>query len=325
MILPRGFIYYASGASALGDLRGFARIGHPIGVSLPDLSDASLAELLSRADTSLDVFVDTGAFSEVEPGPGGKLVVVRAIDDAGWRERLDVGLQIARAFGAKALLVAPDRVGDQAETLERLRRYAGEVREIVATGARIVVPIQRGAMLAEDFDAAACLALGFSNFVRGIPGNKVAMPALELQRFLRAVRPSAVHILGMGPRSDRLPVLLDVIGREVPDATLSSDSNPIQALVGRHNGRGYGLPRPPGSTARVLTAWQDETGSRESAIVLTFGPSFMFAKMREAMADRGVIVRGFERVDDGIQLTGFDVEQGAEPQMWLFEEKGTSR
>lgn len=274
--LPAGFTYFASGASALGDVRGFARIGHPIGISLPELGVDALAALLSAAvhRPLLKLFVDSGAFSEVEAGPDGRMVVVEPITAEAWRRRLDVGLELCFAFGKRALLVAPDRVGDQIETLARLRAYAADLRSAAAAGASIVVPIQRGAMTPADFDRAAAEAIGFDDFTRGIPGNKVAMPPVELAVFLRAVRPAAVHLLGVGMRSPHLPDLLEVLHRRVPAAVLSSDSNPIAALVGRTNGPGYALPRPPGdSKRRALTAWQDETGLREDAIVMTFGPA----------------------------------------------------
>ena len=64
------------------------------------------------------------------------------------------------------------------------------------------------------FDAAACLIGG--PFVCGIPGNKAAMPPGELEDFLRARRPRAVHLLGVGPKSPRFRPLLDVLRRRNP-------------------------------------------------------------------------------------------------------------
>lgn len=245
---PRDVTYYASGASHPHDMRGFLRVLHPIGVSLPELSDPSIAELCGAAHLPLRVFVDTGAFSEVAPGPGGGLVVVAPIDDDGWRWRLATSLRIASAFRDRAAIMAPDRVADQAETLRRLRRYAAEVREIRATGARIIVAIQMGPMAPASFDAAACEALGFTDFIRGIPGNKAAMPSRELEAYLRAVQPPAVHFLGIGIGNRRLAGLLAMVRRLAPRAALSCDSNLLAAHTGRANG--------PGGRPRYLTAAQ---------------------------------------------------------------------
>ena len=53
--------YYASGSNHPGEIRGFADLGHPIGVSALQLSEHAL-RLLERLDVPL--FVDSGAFGE---------------------------------------------------------------------------------------------------------------------------------------------------------------------------------------------------------------------------------------------------------------------
>lgn len=252
-ILPRcppDVTYFASGASAPHDMRGFVRALHPFGVSLPELSEAMVDELCSQAHLPLKVFVDTGAFSEVAPGPGGGLVAAHPITDEAWRARLAVALRIAQAYGDRATIVAPDRVADQAETLARLQRYRENVLAIRATGARVVVAIQMGELAPAAFDAACCAAVGFDDFVRGIPGNKAAMPSRVLEEYLRAVRPPGVHLLGIGLANRRLPGLLSMMRRILPGATLSCDSAMLASLTGRCNGAGGG--------ARPLTAVQDE-------------------------------------------------------------------
>jgi len=247
---PADVTYFASGASAPHDMRGFVRALHPFGVSLPELSEAMVDELCGQGHLPLRVFVDTGAFSEVGPAPGGGLQVVAPITDEAWRARLAVALRIARAFGNRATIVAPDRVADQTETLARLRQYRTEVHAIRATGARIVVAIQMGEQAPAAFDAACCAALGFDDFVRGIPGNKAAMPTRALEEYLRAVQPPGVHLLGIGLANRRLPGLLAMMRRVVPVAALSCDSAMLASQTGRCNGAGGGV--------RALTALQDE-------------------------------------------------------------------
>lgn len=239
----------------LADLLGLSRIGHPLGVSISVLSGPAL-EALCQLD-ACDVFVDSGAFSEVDRE--GR--VVAPITDTEWIKRVAVMHRIATALGRRAVIVAPDRVGDQQETLRRLALFEDALRAIVETGARIVVPIQRGGMSPTLFhDAAACLV---GPFTSGIPGNKIAMPAEELELFLRARRPRAVHLLGIGPKSRWWATMLVLLRRFVPEAELSCDSNGLACLVGRTNGRGGG-PRP-------LTAAQARLGSRAAAVSAVFG------------------------------------------------------
>jgi hypothetical protein len=283
------------GRSQTGWIRpGFFKTGdYPLGVSIPELSEPALAEVCSLRGVC-EVFVDTAAFSEVDT----TCAVVAPILDPAWVERTAVMHRIAAALGPGAVIVAPDRVGDQQETLRRLALFADVMRACAALGARIVVPIQRGAMSPTMFDD-ACTCLIGGDFIRGIPGNKAAMPTGVLETYLRARRPAAVHLLGVGPRGHRYQALVDVLRRFVPRAAVSCDSNGLAALVGRTNG--------PGGGPRALTAWQAHVEGRpspvaewsigpaepsacprEDAIVMALGPALFFERAMAAYREAGL-------------------------------------
>lgn len=267
--------HFASGSSAIGDMRGFSRILYPIGVTASDLRPNALAELVSIAHLPIKVFVDSGAFSEVEMGPRGP-TVVRPIELAEWVRRLRIAHVIAAAFGDKSVIVAPDQVGSQKETLLRLERQADAIRGIRAIGAKIVVPIQCGTLSPWAFDDAAKAVLGFDDFVRGLPGNKAAMSTNDVVELVQRVRPGSVHVLGMGPHNQRFRELIQACRESSPDIEISCDSNLIAAHVGKANGRD--------GEARALTAAEqlalDASGerSREAAIVYAFGPAAIFRR-----------------------------------------------
>ena len=286
---PDGVTCFCSGASSPSDLRGLSRFLISAGVSLPELSAPVLEELLGLGHLPWSIFVDTGAFSEVEADETGRFAVVAPIDETAWHERLGVSLRIARAFGPKAYVVAPDRVGDQGETLARLCRHRAEVHAIRATGARVVVPLQRGALSTAAFELGAIDALGFSDFVRGIPGNKDAMPTAELGRYLREARPRAVHLLGVGPRNPRLPALHALCQRLVPGAALSCDSNQLAALVGCSNGKGGG-PRPL-TAAQAMFAADGSEQPREDAVAWTLGVSAILWRFQRELERVGLARR----------------------------------
>lgn len=271
--------HFASGASAAGDMRGFARLLYPFGIATSDLGASAFAELATMAHLPIQIFVDSGAFSEVEMGLGG-WKVVEEIGEGEWVRRLRLAYSIAAMFGSRALVVAPDQVGNQHETLARLARYRDVVRAMYAIGARIVVPIQVGTMSAVEFDVAAREALGFADFVRGIPGNKAAMATNEVRGLVRAARPRAVHLLGVGIHNQRLGELVEACRADAPEREVSCDSNLIAAHVGRTNGRG-GQPRAMTAAERLQL---DEYGerSRESAIAFAFGPAVFWRRTIEA-------------------------------------------
>ncbi len=285
---PPDLLPFVSGASAPADLRGLLRFSVPVGVSVPDLSAPALEYLLAQAQRPLvQVFVDSGAFGEVEV-VDGTLRVVAPITESAWAHRVDVALRVARAFGSRALVVAPDRVGNQDETLVRLRRWSAEMALVRATGARIVVPLQRGDLSTAAFEREAASALGFADFTSGIPGNKEAMPAEELEAYLRACRPRALHLLGVGPRSRRLPALLNLCRRLIPGVRVSCDSNALAALVGRSNGRGGG-PRCLTAQQAAFAAELGEERAREEAIAMIFGPSHLYALWLAEVRRQGAV------------------------------------
>lgn len=280
--LQMGHIYFASGSSAVADLRGLTRWLHPVGVSIPDLGEPALMEIEKLAGLEVPVFVDTGAFAEVEATPQG-LQVVRPIDDGAWDVRVAVGLRIARALGAQAYVVAPDRVGDQGETLRRMRRHREAMGALRSLGARVVVPLQRGIDSTARFDIACAEALGFDDYVRAVPGNKDAMPLVEIERFLRARKPKALHVLGMGPKSARFLDFCDVLRRFGEGVAVSYDSNLIAAHVGASNGPGGG-PRFLTAMQAALMAQGGQAAerARELAVASLVGPSMMTARLAMA-------------------------------------------
>lgn len=174
-------LYFASGSNRPADIRGFAAIGHAIGVAAHEVTANAEKELLALRGTGVQVFVDSGAFSEVEFGAAG-VSVVAPIDHAAWTERLALYRRLAVALGPQVHVVAPDRIGDQEETLRRLSRYAPELRELRALGANVLVPIQKGTKAQAAFVRDVEEAIGFSirNFrtKKNADGTKTYLPTL---------------------------------------------------------------------------------------------------------------------------------------------------
>lgn len=225
-------LYFASGSNRPADIRGFAAIGHAIGVAAHEVTANAEKELVALRGRGVRVFVDSGAFSEVEFGSAG-VSVVAPIDDAGWRDRLALYRRLAVALGPQVYVVAPDRIGDQEETLRRLSRYAPELRELRALGANVLVPVQKGTKSQAAFVRDVEEAIGFSDFVHAIPSKKKATTVEELRAYLEEVRPARVHFLGLGLKNANAPAVLAALEEFVPGVDASFDSNLIAANVGR--------------------------------------------------------------------------------------------
>jgi hypothetical protein len=247
-----GVWYFASGSNHPGEIVGFAKVGIDVGVAAPDLHSAGVSAIVEAAMVyGARVFVDSGAFSEVGFGPTGPFVA-EPISDEEWTKRLALYVTLAEKIGSKLYAVAPDQVAFQAETLARMARYAPEMQKVAALGANVLVPCQKGAMALVDFWAAAKAALGCpeSSLVAAVPMKKDATSTADFAEFLAAAKPARVHLLGLGPKSDRFAEVVAAAKAASPSTELFCDSVLITSLVGRTNGRG-GAPRP-------LTAMADE-------------------------------------------------------------------
>lgn len=248
--------YFASGLSDPGEVRGVTLAGYHVGISCSELRPGLLEEVEACVrDHSVRVFVDSGAFSEVAVVDGA-LVTVRPLSAADWEKRLCIYERLARSCGRNAYLVAPDKVGDQLETLARLEGYAPRLRALRLVhgdawfGPHLIVPVQRGELPMAEFATRACdaLGLGADDVVWGIPMKKGATPLRELTLFARSCPPDAAfHLLGMGPSSPRFEGAVLSLLTECPDARITCDAVRVTALVGRGD---EGRTRP-------LTAAQD--------------------------------------------------------------------
>ena len=260
--------YFASGSNHEGEIRGFHRLGINPGVAADRLNDRNVFELKQLAGTGRKVFVDSGAFGEIDfnvpkkgqkgpPRPDlpiGAPFVVKPITDDEWQKRLGRYHELAQVLGGQMYAVAPDKVAHQSETLERLARYAPQVREIAKFGAHVMVPMQKGQLSMPDFAQVAAKRLGMKRdaLIWAIPMKKDATTLDELEDFVREAKPGRVHLLGVGPDSTAYPAIRAMFDRVAPGTALTLDSVKITAAVGRDGTTPEGLPK-----ARALTAAQD--------------------------------------------------------------------
>ena len=200
------------------------------------------------------VFVDSGAFSEVEFGPTGP-TYPKPISPAEWEKRLDKYDRLAAALGPQLFAVAPDKIADQDATLERQRRYAGRVQRLLDKKANVLVPVQKGARRMADFYADELEALsitpGDPQVYAAIPLKKDATSLEDLEAFVGDVRDRfglsceespdrdppvrgrvRLHFLGRGAYSPDYRATFDAVKRACPTAIVTSDSVRIRAMVG---------------------------------------------------------------------------------------------
>ncbi len=176
--------------------------------------------------------------------------IVAPISHDEWLRRLGAYSRLADALGRHVYCVAPDCVAHQPETLDRLRLYAEQVRQLAEKRAQIIVPVQKGALSMAAAWTASLEILGAGEWIAGVPMKKDATKLEELVAFVREARPERLHLLGLGPSSPAFRETLDAVRRASPGIEITCDSVLLRRLVGRTNG--------PGGGPRAVTAAQDE-------------------------------------------------------------------
>jgi hypothetical protein len=232
--------YFASGSNHAGEIRAFADLGHDVGVSARELGPSGEAELLALVGSDVQVFVDSGAFAEVKFTAAGP-VVVAPMSAATWERVLALYLRLGGVLGDQLHVVAPDRVGCQTTTLERLTTYRDQIRALHAMGVRVLVPVQRGALSQAAFYRACCDVLGFEA-IPALPCKKAATSVDEARAFALEIQPRQIHLLGLGAKNRQAGEYLQAIVDAAPGVLVQLDAVVVTSLVGRKSGRG-GRPR----------------------------------------------------------------------------------
>lgn len=236
--------HYKSGSNRSPDLIAFGHLlRQPVGVVAHELREDQIALICS---SKTHVFVDSGAFGEVDRN----LDVVKPMTHTQWRHILALYLRLARVLRERLTIVAPDKVGDQIETLCRMSAYAEEIYECVSLSSRALVPIQKGAFSMAEFYQHTLEVLGADDplYVPAIPMKKDATSLQELKQFIREARPHEIHLLGVGPGNRKF----GEIARICKDTPFTCDSNVLTAKIGRARSGARPLTRATDQAERYV-------------------------------------------------------------------------
>lgn len=216
---PRLNLAFASGMSSLSDLQGAIKARVPVGVVATALTTAQTILSLPRyLDSGGHVFVDSGAFTAERTGvPPNWERVLRCYENL-------VGMTI---HPENLHVVAPDKVGDQHETLRLIAQHKDRIGALIKTGARVIVPLQVGAKTSQAMLDAIASTLGTREFVAGIPSNKAAMSIEECS----LLKHSTFHILGRVQRNADQAQRIDALLTSNPDAVINADANWLRSRI----------------------------------------------------------------------------------------------
>lgn len=193
-------VVFASGTNRPADIIGTFAAGRHVGIEITQIKSASAGEKNIIEAGQLPeamLFVDSGAFSEL----GGP-----SITDAMWIERLTRYAHLAPHWGPRGFFVAPDCVGNQQETLRRMRVFRPHIQDLISSfDASVILPLQLGALTISEFFEEVIKIFGYSpNHVWGMPSKKSATTAVHVAQFARHLArinypTPRIHFLGSAP------------------------------------------------------------------------------------------------------------------------------
>lgn len=210
---------FRSGMSSKSDLRGAIEAGVPVGVVAGKLSSAAMFLTIPRyLDRGGKCFCDSGAFSSFLSG--------KLMDWEDVLQRYD-SLALMTETPGNLYVVAPDKVGDQDETLRLLAAWSNRVRSLIEQGCKVIVPIQNGGLSGQALIDRVAGILQTSKFIVGIPSNRAAMSIEECKK----LRHSGFHILGRVQADVEQRARIHSLRRGNPAATVTADANWLRSQL----------------------------------------------------------------------------------------------
>lgn len=221
-VLARTNLAFRSGMSRAQDFWAAAEAGVPVGVVATELRTGqvllAIPKILRKGG---HVFIDSGAFAEIrtatKPDFNRVLSVYESIVDCESPEVL-----------RRLYVVAPDKVGDQLESLARLESYSPRVRALIDSGCQVIVPLQRGSIPVAEMLKLSAEILGTKDFVVGVPSNKEALSVGDCS----TLRHARFHILGRVQMDKDQDERLKALIAANPGARISADANWLRSRLG---------------------------------------------------------------------------------------------
>lgn len=211
---------FASGMTNKSDMRGAIDAKVPFGVVAGSLTTAQMTASVPRyLDDGGFVFVDSGAFTSERTGA-----------EICWENILGRYEFIADVTDRpeNLFVVAPDKVGDQDETLRLIDMYRGRLCALIARGVNVIVPLQVGTISPQAMIDRVGELLSCRTFIAGIPSNKAAMSIEDC----RTLNHTKFHILGRVQVDAEQEMRIEALRSINPIAMITADANWLRSRIG---------------------------------------------------------------------------------------------
>lgn len=226
---------YASGMSRPRDMAAATASAVGVGVEIGEVSAAGLEQLADAVAGGKAVFVDSGAFNafkrSLKSGKRADAVIdfEKILDryealSKGVKQRLARSDLVHKANVGYLMLVAPDVVGNQEETLKLLEKHGARMAALADAGHEVIVPFQKGPISQDNAYWRVRKIFGGDHFVVGIPAAVEGLNDQEIRTLLDqpGYTPERIHILGAVAKSrlePRMKIIREIYKDDVPGVT----------------------------------------------------------------------------------------------------------
>lgn len=228
-------LVFVSGCSGnTNDLLSVMAAKRGVGLSLDRWQPAHCGLVAAYVARGGAAFIDTGAFSAFRRNPDGSDLDFPRILSI-YKEVVDA---MAEPDRGRLVLMGPDAIGDGQGTLELVRKYRGDLLELIDLGADLALAAQLGLQEPDAIAKAYTDILGTDRWRLAIPCNACAMPPTDVARIARSGH-RRYHWLGISDcrRGGRLDRYMDVLRALVPGFNATADSNRLVNIATREKGR----------------------------------------------------------------------------------------
>lgn len=180
------------------------------------------------------VFMDSGAFGEVN----ADLSIKKEMTDKDWQKIFDRYEALAKVFGDRLTVMAPDRVGDQEVTMQRLEKYKNRIKKVASYGCKIMGAIQKNPTVPNSLYLFHermnnfFQSIGIKHWVRGLPLNKSPVKISDVEYMIQNAEPFRyIHLLGKSPYAKDYNKWEAMLSK-YPQLDITCDASIFRRIVG---------------------------------------------------------------------------------------------
>jgi len=228
--------YFASGLTQNAPLTALVDKGFQVGISAKGgkINKKFFNRVLALSvNPKTMLFFDSGAFSEINK----QGQVVKPIK---WKDVFNLYLQAHNDYGDRLYIVAPDRMGDQRESLRRLKKWVNDGGTVFSN---TIIPLQSNIHGKGKSLSLKQMYAKINKMLEHTPLEETWIPAIpvtqkspynlnDVLQFIKDVRPKRLHILGASPANPLFERFSQSLPAVDPFIDLSLDAQRLTAMVG---------------------------------------------------------------------------------------------